>query len=120
MPAFRSVVAVLLRELGDFSLHPQGRPCGRPPAVLRAGSDTTVTGVPASPSSPSRTITAGSCQPQPFTLCGPAAPAAQPPSSSSTTRASPRWLGFTLKLVGRCGEPPGLDHLQAMRQDSVH
>ena len=30
MPAFRSVVSVLLRELGDFSLHPQGRPCGRP------------------------------------------------------------------------------------------
>jgi hypothetical protein len=42
----RSVVSVLLRELGDFSLHPQGRPCGRPPAaaVLRPGSDTTVTG----------------------------------------------------------------------------
>jgi hypothetical protein len=36
MPASRSVVSVLLRELGDFSLHPQGRPCGRPPpaAVL--------------------------------------------------------------------------------------
>jgi hypothetical protein len=34
--AFRSVVSVLLRALGDFSLHPQGRPCGRPPpaAVL--------------------------------------------------------------------------------------
>jgi hypothetical protein len=42
MPASRSVVSVLLRELGDFSLHPQGRPC--------AGSDTTVTGAPASPS----------------------------------------------------------------------
>ena len=25
----RSVVSVLLRELGDFSLHPQGWPCGR-------------------------------------------------------------------------------------------
>jgi hypothetical protein len=39
MPAFRSVVSALLRELGDFSLHPQGRPCGRPsgrpPARLR-------------------------------------------------------------------------------------
>ena len=36
MLAFRSVVSVLLRELGDVSLHPQGRPCGRPPkaAVL--------------------------------------------------------------------------------------
>jgi hypothetical protein len=33
MPAFRSVVSVLLRALGDFSLHPQGRPCGRPPAA---------------------------------------------------------------------------------------
>jgi hypothetical protein len=51
MPASRSVVSVLLRELGDFSLHPQGRPCGRPPAALRPGNDTTVTGAPASPSS---------------------------------------------------------------------
>ena len=50
MPAFRSVVSMLLSELGDFSLHPQGRPCGRPPAALRPGSDTTVTGEPASPS----------------------------------------------------------------------
>jgi len=33
MAAFRSVVSVLLRALGDFSLHPQGRPCGRPPAA---------------------------------------------------------------------------------------
>jgi hypothetical protein len=34
MPASRSIVTVLLRELlGDFSLHPQGRPCGRPPAA---------------------------------------------------------------------------------------
>jgi hypothetical protein len=33
MLAFRSVVSVLLRELGDFSLHPQGRPCG--PAAPR-------------------------------------------------------------------------------------
>ena len=39
MPAFRSVVSMLLRELGDFSLHPQGRPCGRPPAALRPGDD---------------------------------------------------------------------------------
>jgi hypothetical protein len=50
MPASRSVASVLLRELGDFSLHPQGRPCGRPPAALRPGNDTTVTGAPASPS----------------------------------------------------------------------
>ena len=34
-PASRSVVSMLLRELGDFSLHPQGRPCGRPPARQR-------------------------------------------------------------------------------------
>jgi hypothetical protein len=27
-PAFRSAVSVLLRALGDFSLHPQGRPAG--------------------------------------------------------------------------------------------
>jgi hypothetical protein len=33
MLAFRSVVSVLVRALGDFSLHPQGRPCGRPPAA---------------------------------------------------------------------------------------
>jgi hypothetical protein len=36
MPASRSVVSVLLRALGDFSLHPQGRPAGgrlrRPPS----------------------------------------------------------------------------------------
>jgi hypothetical protein len=44
MLASRSVVAVLVRALGDFSLHPQGRPCGRPPAALRPGSDTLVTG----------------------------------------------------------------------------
>jgi hypothetical protein len=44
MPASRSVVSVLLRGLGDFSLHPQGRPCGRPPAALRPGGDTGVTG----------------------------------------------------------------------------
>ena len=49
MPASRSVVSTLLRELGDFSLHPQGRPCGRPEAALRPGSDTTLTGEPASP-----------------------------------------------------------------------
>jgi hypothetical protein len=49
MPASRSVVSVLLRALGDVSLHPQDRPCGRPPAALRPGNDTTVTGDPASP-----------------------------------------------------------------------
>jgi hypothetical protein len=37
MPASRSVVSMLLRELGDFSLHPQGRPCGRPPAAAVLG-----------------------------------------------------------------------------------
>jgi hypothetical protein len=46
----RSVVSMQLRALGDFSLHPQDRPCGRPPAALRPGNDTTVTGEPASPS----------------------------------------------------------------------
>jgi hypothetical protein len=50
MPASRSVVSMLLRELGDVSPRPQGRPCGRPPAALRPGNDTTVTGEPASPS----------------------------------------------------------------------
>ena len=45
MPASRSVVSVLLRELGDLSSHPQGRPCGRPPpAAVLAGSDAAVTG----------------------------------------------------------------------------
>jgi hypothetical protein len=37
MPAFRSVVSVLLRALGGFSLHPQGRPCGRPPQAAALG-----------------------------------------------------------------------------------
>jgi hypothetical protein len=37
MLASRSVVSVLLRALGDFSLHPQGRPCGRPPAAAVPG-----------------------------------------------------------------------------------
>jgi hypothetical protein len=54
MPTSRSVVSVQLRALGDFSLHPQGRPCGRPPAALRPGSDTRVTGMPASPSTSGR------------------------------------------------------------------
>jgi hypothetical protein len=40
MLAFRSVVSVLLRALGDFSLHPQGRPCGRPPAAAVLGRQT--------------------------------------------------------------------------------
>jgi hypothetical protein len=60
--AFRSVVSVLLRELGDFSLHPQGRPCGRPPAALRPGSDTTVTGEPASPSRQGKPEQPGACR----------------------------------------------------------
>jgi hypothetical protein len=37
MLAFRSVVSVLLRALGDCSLHPQGRPCARPPAAAVLG-----------------------------------------------------------------------------------
>jgi len=37
MLAFRSVVSVLVRALGDFALHPQGRPCGRPPAAAVLG-----------------------------------------------------------------------------------
>jgi hypothetical protein len=41
MPASRSVVSVLLRELGDFSLHPQGRPAGgrlrRPSSAAEPG-----------------------------------------------------------------------------------
>jgi hypothetical protein len=31
------LVSMLLRELGDFSLHSQGRPCGRPPAAAVLG-----------------------------------------------------------------------------------
>jgi hypothetical protein len=44
MPAIRPVVAVLLRGLGDVSLHPQGQPAlGRqgavmPPAFTQSGS----------------------------------------------------------------------------------
>jgi transposase len=34
----------------QLSLLAQGRPCGRPPAALRPGNDTSVTGEPASPS----------------------------------------------------------------------
>jgi hypothetical protein len=48
MPASRSVVSVLLRELGAFSLHVKAGPAGG----LRPGSDTTATGRPASPSTP--------------------------------------------------------------------
>jgi hypothetical protein len=40
-------------ESGETLLHHhQGRPCGRPPAALRPGNDTTLTGEPASPSTP--------------------------------------------------------------------
>jgi hypothetical protein len=48
MPASRAVVSVLLRALGDVSLHPQGRPEGglRPPSV---GSSTTTAGEPVPP-----------------------------------------------------------------------
>ena len=35
--ASRSVVSVLLTEVGDLSLHPQGRPCGRPPVAATLG-----------------------------------------------------------------------------------
>jgi hypothetical protein len=59
MVAFRSVVSVLLWALGDVSLHPQGRPCGRPPAALRPGNNTTVTGAPASPSTRGGTTPSG-------------------------------------------------------------
>jgi hypothetical protein len=37
MPASRYVVSVLLWKLGDLSPHPQGRPCGRPPAAAVLG-----------------------------------------------------------------------------------
>jgi hypothetical protein len=37
MVVSRSIVSVLMRWLGDFSLHPQGRPCGRPPAAAVLG-----------------------------------------------------------------------------------
>jgi hypothetical protein len=51
--ASRSVVSVLLTEVGDLSLHPQGRPCGRPPAAAVLGRlDPTATAEPASPSAP--------------------------------------------------------------------
>jgi hypothetical protein len=57
MPTSRSVVSVLLRELGDFSLHPQGRPAGgRLRRPSSAGSTTTRTGAPASPSNPSNLL----------------------------------------------------------------
>jgi hypothetical protein len=41
MPASRSVVSVLLRELGDFLYPSQGRPCGRPPAAAVLAPATT-------------------------------------------------------------------------------
>ena len=51
MLAFRSVVSVLVSFVRS-SLRTQCRPCGRPPAALRPGNDTTVTGEPASPCGP--------------------------------------------------------------------
>jgi len=48
MLAFRSVVSVLLRELGDFLYILRAGPAGG----LRPGNDTTVTRAPASPSTP--------------------------------------------------------------------
>jgi hypothetical protein len=55
MLAFRSVVSVLVSFVRSFSAN--SRPalraaCGRPPAALRPGNDTTVTGEPASPCGP--------------------------------------------------------------------
>jgi hypothetical protein len=53
MPASRSVVSVLVRALGDFSLL-SSRPALRaaqPPAALRPGNDTTVGERRASPTS---------------------------------------------------------------------
>ncbi len=49
MPASRSVVSVLVRALGAFSRHPQGRPCGRPPAaaVLAPAATRREPGLPA-------------------------------------------------------------------------
>jgi hypothetical protein len=41
MLASRFVVSRLLRGLGDSSLHPQGRPCGRPPAAAVLAPATT-------------------------------------------------------------------------------
>ena len=53
MPASRSVVSMQLRELGDFlytlKAGPAGAACGGRP---RAGSDTAVTGEPASAPTP--------------------------------------------------------------------
>jgi len=37
MSVSRSVVSMLLRELGGVSLHPYGWPCGRPPQVAGLG-----------------------------------------------------------------------------------
>jgi hypothetical protein len=51
MPASRSVVSMLLRELGDFLYTLKAGPAGgRLRRPSSAGSDTTVTGEPASPS----------------------------------------------------------------------
>ena len=53
MPAFRTVVSMLVRFVGrTFSTN--SRPaCGRPPpAAVLGRNDTTVTGEPASPSTP--------------------------------------------------------------------
>jgi hypothetical protein len=36
MPAFRSVMSVLLRELGEVSLHPEGQPYELTRFVMRA------------------------------------------------------------------------------------
>jgi hypothetical protein len=63
MPASRSVVSVLLRELGDFSLHPQGRPCGRPPAAAVLGrQDYPSCSVPDAPSRLLTTKAADACR----------------------------------------------------------
>ena len=61
----RTVNPLIVPARYNFLYSPQGRPCGRPPAALRPGNDTTTTRAPASPSLPggageqSRTCHAG-------------------------------------------------------------
>jgi hypothetical protein len=97
-----------------------GRPCGQPPqaAVLAPATPRRSPGNRPHSSSPSTTIAAGSCQPRP------ARPVAQP-----LLRLSRRLVQFHGRHRGGSGspqacrvwwQPPDLDHLQAMRPDSVH
>ena len=46
----RTVNPLMVPARYNFLCLPQGRPCGRPPAALRPGNDTTLMGRPASPS----------------------------------------------------------------------